>query len=113
MAKEIVNPITGHQISWMHSEFGWISLLNGAQFAGTVYFVADSQPLIAPHVDSDNSIVLSIHIAHLDLMLGILRNEQPLQVRFFDPEVPGGEVSAFIESVRHLLDSQRALAHFQ
>jgi hypothetical protein len=99
MPKMVVNLITSHQITWMDTEFGWITLLNEAKPGGFVYLVPDSQPLEIPSLSADGTyIVFSIHLSHLAVMLSILKNEVPLQVRFFDPQSAGVPPSAFIEA---------------
>jgi len=99
MAKQLTNPITTHQITWMDTQFGWITLLNGQKPAGFIYFIDDSKPLETPHLSFDATyIVFSIHMSHLSVMLSILREEKPLQIRFFDPESTGTPASASIES---------------
>jgi hypothetical protein len=82
--------------------------------AGFVYFIEDPKPLLVPHLSFDGTyIVLSVHISHLDLMLSILRNEKPLQVRFFDPESTGVLPSAFIESTGNVAESLDGLSIFK
>jgi hypothetical protein len=83
----------------MDTEFGWITLLNGARPGAFVYFIPDSQALETPHLSADGTyIVFSIHLSHLGVMLSILRDESPLHVRFFDPQSAGVPPSAFIEA---------------
>jgi hypothetical protein len=82
----------------MDTEFGWINLKNRNDDAGFIYFFSDSQPLEIPRLSSKQTyIVMSVHISHVGEMLSILRNEGPLQIRFFDPETAGVNPSAFIE----------------
>ena len=114
MPKEVTNPITAHQVTWMDSEFGWVRLLNGAKDAGYIYFIPDSSPLKVPALNSDGSyIIFSVHLSHLGLLLSILRDEKPLQIRFFDPEAGGVAPSAFIEPVSGLVDSAKVAHAFE
>jgi hypothetical protein len=100
MTVQLTNPITSFGIAWMDTEFGWIQLKNGAKDAGYVYFLKDSDALEIPHLSSGKDyIIMSIHISHLGDLLSILRNERPLQIRFYDPESPGVSPSAFIEAL--------------
>ena len=113
MPRQVTNRITAHEISWMDDEFGWLTLLNGTQFAGYIYFLQDSANLMVPHLDSDDSIVFSVHMSHLLTLLDILRNDKPLQLRFFDPQADGVKPSAFIESVSPVMESARAISLFK
>jgi hypothetical protein len=99
MAETLTNSITSYLITWMDNGFGWITLLNGNDEAGYVYILPDSDPLRTPHLSAKKTyIVMSIHLSRLGDFLSILRNEMPLQIRYFDSQVPGSKPSAFIES---------------
>jgi hypothetical protein len=103
MVTVLINPITSHQLTLMPSTpqtpemFGWIRLVHEARSAGYIYLSNEPQK---PHLSSDGTyIVTSIPMSELSTMLDILRNEGNLQIRYFDSNITGAEVSVFIESV--------------
>jgi hypothetical protein len=91
---------------------GRIRLLNGNKDAGYVYIIQDTQPLRVPELGSTKYVVMSIHFAHLGMLLDILRNQKPLQIRFYDPQSPGVAPSAFIEPTSGA-NTRDALALFE
>ena len=103
MTIQKANPITSHSLFLMPptahqaEPFGWIQLLNGVNQAGYIYLITTQQPK-DPHLSFDGSyIVTNMPMASLPVLLDILRNEQSLQIRFFDPEAAGISPSVFIE----------------
>lgn len=77
--------------------FGWIELLQGNDIAGYLYVTG--KPPREPYLSADKKyIVMDFPIGMLDGVLGILRNEKPLQIRY---EKHGNTAaSAFIERAR-------------
>jgi hypothetical protein len=90
-AEQKANPITGYQLVIMPpntvftSKFflGWIRLVNGQEDAGYIYL--DDAPPQDPALIG-TYIVTSMPTASLPMLLDILRNEKPIQIRFYDPQ---------------------------
>jgi hypothetical protein len=97
-----VNPITGYEVTLMPPTreqpelFGWIRLLNGTRSAAYVY-IESASPSKPALNGSKEYIITAMPVAHLPLMLDVLRNERNMQIRYFDPQSPGVEASVFIE----------------
>jgi len=99
---EKINPITDFNISLMNpsgagSFLGWIRLLNGANDAGYIYLVDDSEPE-PPRLSDDKSyIVMNMPTSRLANLLTILKSGMSLQIRFYDAQVEFVVPSAFLE----------------
>jgi hypothetical protein len=100
--EEKANPITGYELVLLPATkvvpfFGWIRLLNGQDDAGFIYL--DDVPATDPvliGVGTRQYIITSMPTASLPMLLDVLRNEKPLEIRFYDPQTAGSHPTVFL-----------------
>ena len=98
--EEKANPITGYELVLLPATqvvpfFGWIRLLNGQDDAGYIY-LADV-PATDPALNGTKQyIITSMPTASIHMLLDVLRNEKPLEIRFYDPQTAGSHPSVFL-----------------
>ena len=79
-----------------HRASGWIELTDGDHIAGYIYFtdeIDETMPRFGAVHGAHPYVVMSVPTAQWPMILDILRHEQPLFIRGFQPD--GGEMSAF------------------
>jgi hypothetical protein len=98
--EEKANPITGYELVLLPATqvvpfFGLIRLLNGQDDAGYIYL--DDVPARDPELNGTKQyIITSMPTASLPMLLDVLRNEKPLEIRFYDPQIAGSHASVFL-----------------